>query len=72
MTRQARARINGQLALALDEEVPPQVEAARAVRRAVGLPDSLTSPEVLAKARTILDGQHQHEGQPGAAARRAS
>lgn len=45
----------GQLALSLDEQAHPQVENARALRRAAGLTDSLIAPELIMKARAILE-----------------
>lgn len=52
MTR--RARVDGQLALSLDEDVSPQVEAVRALRRSTGLPESLTAPDVLTSVVAAL------------------
>lgn len=63
--------IKGQLTLTFEQQVPPQVEAARALRRAVGLPDSLTAPELLVKARAILDCHRSRDTRSGVSGRRA-
>lgn len=49
----------GQLELSLDEQAHPQVEYARALRRAAGLPDSLIAPELIVKVRAILEADRR-------------
>lgn len=50
-----RRRAEGQLVLDLEEAAPTAVERARALRRALGLPESLTDPVVLGQVRPILE-----------------
>jgi len=55
VTRRARPVDESQLRLDLDERQHPAVEHARKVRLEAGLPQSLTSLDVLSEARRVID-----------------
>lgn len=55
MTRRARARRPDEQLIQPLGELPSAVARVRSVRRRLGLPESLTAPEVLLNVRAILD-----------------
>ena len=68
----ARRADEAQLVLDLDAAQHPAVEHARVLRAEVGLPPSITSFEVLAQVRRILDPGVDRPAQAAAVTRRAS
>lgn len=67
MTRRARVQIEGQIPIAFDGNVHPAVERARALRRSVGLCESLTKPEVLEHVKAVLRVERSGHRRQGAA-----
>jgi len=68
----ARRADKAQLVLDLDPAQHPAVGHARVLRAEVGLPPSITSLEVLAQVRRILDPGVNRPSRAAAVARRAS